>query len=580
MPAGWPRVIGRGDCGDTDLLSVDAPGSRAPAGGLAPYRRLAVAPFAVEQDLALGEYVRALELDPGYIDALHERAKIHMAQNQWNPARRLLDRALDFDPNRVVVLRTMGRLYLERGFSEEALAFLARASPLAGETDIPLRAEILSLEARALADLGRGDEAREKLLAYHEFPFVQLLPWQAEVDLLKEKLSVNLPSRTISGNAWISPPTGAPLAIFTKVTGAVTLSNGVGAVWPAGFRTAVRRGADIRALPDAEATLVCENGGVVVITGAGSWKADDSLCGNLVAGADQLYELLLAELQRDFSSLGSLLKPATRSAGEGNHLILSPAGTTISSEPELVWTRVAGATAYEIVIDSDYGSLPLEVETEALVQESLKTGSRELVLYRLSWPEEPLWPEAEFSVRIVPRSATEPRRDFGELRSRSRVLDPKGASELQSAIGAIQTLDGNAFALAELRALAHEARGLWADALRARAKLAQERAWPGDRLGLGWAWLNLDGDAFARDGFREILASDPDFASRAAAEWGLGVVESRAGRYHEASRHLGRARALFQRLGRREEGLKVEAAMREVALLQSGASGGEEARTP
>jgi predicted AlkP superfamily phosphohydrolase/phosphomutase/tetratricopeptide (TPR) repeat protein len=144
---------------------------------------------------ALRAYARALDLDPGNVNARVFTARIETHRGEMEKAKKLLDQALALDPRSIGVLlqraawavetrrweeaaadlKAAGalddrlphfhllraRVAQHAGHSSEALAELREAEALADAE--PFLGETLRLQAQVAAELGRADEAEEAL---------------------------------------------------------------------------------------------------------------------------------------------------------------------------------------------------------------------------------------------------------------------------------------------------------------------------------------------------------------------------------------------------------------------------------
>jgi cellulose synthase operon protein C len=78
------------------------------------------------------EFRNALRIDPQYVDAYYELARVNLAQHDWIAAYGFLEKAIELDPKRVDVRLDRGRLYLaarEFGKAEEEANYLLKQHP-------------------------------------------------------------------------------------------------------------------------------------------------------------------------------------------------------------------------------------------------------------------------------------------------------------------------------------------------------------------------------------------------------------------------------------------------------------------
>jgi tetratricopeptide (TPR) repeat protein len=69
---------------------------------------------------AIGEYTRALELDPKFSDALHGLAQAYHAQQDFDRTIETARRILELDPEDILAWTTISRAYQRKGMVPEA----------------------------------------------------------------------------------------------------------------------------------------------------------------------------------------------------------------------------------------------------------------------------------------------------------------------------------------------------------------------------------------------------------------------------------------------------------------------------
>ena len=120
---------------------------------------------------AYGDFARAIELDPTLALAWANRGSLHYVRGELDEARRDLDRAVELDPNLALARRNRGLLEKKLGDLDAAKADLLRATEL--KPNEPVHWSAL---ARTLA---RRNETREALAAFDRA--IQLDPGDAEI---------------------------------------------------------------------------------------------------------------------------------------------------------------------------------------------------------------------------------------------------------------------------------------------------------------------------------------------------------------------------------------------------------------
>ncbi|MDE2807952.1 MAG: tetratricopeptide repeat protein, partial [Gemmatimonadota bacterium] len=84
-----------------------------------------------EQPEAAAEYyVRALEIDPYYVEALHRLAELRTEQQHYDEALELFQRLVDLDPSGAVAHGNIGVVLFYLGRSDEALQHFDQALSL------------------------------------------------------------------------------------------------------------------------------------------------------------------------------------------------------------------------------------------------------------------------------------------------------------------------------------------------------------------------------------------------------------------------------------------------------------------
>jgi tetratricopeptide (TPR) repeat protein len=81
-------------------------------------------------DKAISDFNRALELRPGFADALLERGNIWLQRRDYDHVLADFDRAIQSDPNRIVIYASRASVYEAQGKRDLAIADLRRATGL------------------------------------------------------------------------------------------------------------------------------------------------------------------------------------------------------------------------------------------------------------------------------------------------------------------------------------------------------------------------------------------------------------------------------------------------------------------
>ncbi|MEM8799095.1 MAG: XrtA/PEP-CTERM system TPR-repeat protein PrsT [Pseudomonadota bacterium] len=118
------------------------------------------ASFAGQRDLEKAEenYVKALELDPQYVDVMVDLSRLYGRQRKFEDATKMVDNALSIEPENTLALNVKGDMTRSLVGLEEALPFFNRAIE-ADPSYLPARLE----RAATLIDLRRGEEAKDDL---------------------------------------------------------------------------------------------------------------------------------------------------------------------------------------------------------------------------------------------------------------------------------------------------------------------------------------------------------------------------------------------------------------------------------
>ncbi|MBF0500230.1 MAG: tetratricopeptide repeat protein [Candidatus Riflebacteria bacterium] len=105
-------------------------------------------------DLAIEEYIRALEADPENIDVLVNLGAAYLQKGLAERSTHVLNKALAAQPNHPLALYNLGKAYLYRDESAKALDIFQRAAAV-----MPDDPEVKKSIAQSLLHLGRKDEA-------------------------------------------------------------------------------------------------------------------------------------------------------------------------------------------------------------------------------------------------------------------------------------------------------------------------------------------------------------------------------------------------------------------------------------
>ena len=83
-----------------------------------------------KNDLAMDEFTRAIEIDPGYYYAYYNRARVYYEGGELESSIAEYSKAIDLNPDNVYWTIERGLIYLELGEREKAILDLERSQEL------------------------------------------------------------------------------------------------------------------------------------------------------------------------------------------------------------------------------------------------------------------------------------------------------------------------------------------------------------------------------------------------------------------------------------------------------------------
>ena len=83
-----------------------------------------------KNDLAMDEFTRAIEIDPGYYYAYYNRARVYYESGELESSIAEYSKAIDLNPDNVYWTIERGLIYLELGEREKAILDLERSQEL------------------------------------------------------------------------------------------------------------------------------------------------------------------------------------------------------------------------------------------------------------------------------------------------------------------------------------------------------------------------------------------------------------------------------------------------------------------
>jgi len=83
-----------------------------------------------KNDLAMDEFTRAIEIDPGYYYAYYNRARVYYESGELESSIAEYSKAIDLNPENVYWTIERGLIYLELGEREKAILDLERSQEL------------------------------------------------------------------------------------------------------------------------------------------------------------------------------------------------------------------------------------------------------------------------------------------------------------------------------------------------------------------------------------------------------------------------------------------------------------------
>lgn len=136
-------------------------------------------------DEALSSLEKAISLDPSYVQAYNELGNAYILREEWVNARRALEKGLAWNYYFAPLHKNLGRVALEQGRTDEAIASLERAKQL--DEGKPLEATYWLAEAQAAA----GDTAKacQQLAVYRDLDPNSISQWAPAVMDLAVRLA-------------------------------------------------------------------------------------------------------------------------------------------------------------------------------------------------------------------------------------------------------------------------------------------------------------------------------------------------------------------------------------------------------
>ncbi|MDY7093745.1 MAG: tetratricopeptide repeat protein [Acidobacteriota bacterium] len=342
-------------------------------------------------------------------------------------------------------------------------------------------------------------------------------------------------------------------AVLVQATGNVSVEDGGGARHAPRFRRVARLsmvsvGDRIHVGDESRAVLICSNDRRVSLSAGSRDRISVDLClAGREARAGTFADLVEIE-GRVLADRGAVIVERLP-RGEGNlreipRLLIPRNSAVISSQPDLVWTRVPGAATYLLRARGGV-SWQQEVPSDHCTPATSSC--------TLSWPSSVLLPpqtEVEIEVSIL---------DDGGLQRTESVtprlhrLSNEEALRIQGAIQAISLLDLAHEEQALLSGEIYRAHQLYGEAISALRQATAGSDSSELHLLLGESHLLVGLLDFAEKAFLQALSIEraPEVIARAAL--GLGQIEWVRGEERVGREHLLEAAALFHQMDRLEE---------------------------
>lgn len=338
---------------------------------------------------------------------------------------------------------------------------------------------------------------------------------------------------------------------------------------PVPFQT-MAPGVIIHVPSGASVEVVCSTPSFVRIEGPASWRLDRQSCGRgkPISRADYA---LVAPRGGRFQYARGLWAFERTMRGEREldpliPVILSPRDTLIRSpRPTLAWLRVPLASQYRI----DWGSRGADAFSIQLGTDEVACSGRRdgLDVCELPWPSDrpDLPPGRTYFLRIAARRAVVDDWHAAKDPVEVSTMGADQAALVETRLAGLGRLGfGDAPWEVAVAGVLAEA-GLKAEAIESVRKAIDLAPTAALRIALADLYLSTGLDQLARVLYSEDL-EDADPAVRASAAFGMGRLESRQGRYHEASLRFLQARKLYpnrsfheERAAARSEAKKAEA---------------------
>jgi hypothetical protein len=309
-----------------------------------------------------------------------------------------------------------------------------------------------------------------------------------------------------------------------------------------------------------------------VLTGDSQLRLSEELC----RGGSELppgtYQGLVPRGGRMHSLHGTfVLERSTRapeSMETGAPVLLSPRNTLVAGpRPRIVWTQVPGAEGYLLKMQGDRSfSIQLPATEVQCLSATGEERRRCSVPYPASEPDLP--PGAYVLLQVLARSGeSAPWRGEQENLWLRRFSSEKAGLVVSSAREIADLPIGDA-ARQLLKANLYAENEAYADAIELYCEFLAGSNTPEVRVTLADAYLAIGLLSMAERTYRETAGSDAGPAARAAAELGLGYVESNRGRFDLALSHFRKAREIYTGLGLKEESSMAEKAAADAAARE------------
>lgn len=395
-----------------------------------------------------------------------------------------------------------------------------------------------------------------------------------------------LPSAPVS--ATLAPPTpvidavqpaanrnAELIGVLTGFTGEVTVSAPGGERTSAALFHPLLIGATVELSAGASATIHCLDDRLLVLAGPDQVTVDTARCagGERLPGSSARLVPGGGRLRVNQSSLE--LEGETREA-EGDYgnlpVILSPRNTNLLElTPVVQWIEVPDATEYVLELSGPASFAPITLKVEGLscMEEERTTPYR---LCTGHWPAE--WQLAagkRYFLTVSARtSIASPLRR--SQRSSVRPLDADTATQVREEVSAVEAMGLDRVTTDLLLAGLYAGQEVYAQAIPLFEGVLAVQPAPVLYVTLGDAYRAIDLQRFAALAYRQALdrldQGEDNPAVRAAAEFGLGMVEYSRMQFALAEPHFVMAVELYRQAGAEEESKAAQTALDETQRRQ------------